>query len=632
MSSTITDLQEAIGHAVDRVGPAVVGFGRGWGRGSGVVVGPGRVLTTAHNLRGEEVTVNLAGGRAAGQVVGVDPDLDLAAVAVDTGDVDPVEWDPANPAPAIGTPVIALGDPGGRGLRATPGFVSAAGRGIRGPRGRTIADCIEHTAPLPRGSGGGPVVDLEGRLLGLNAVRLDGGLIVAIPANAHTADSVERLWSGESVRPARLGVAVAPPRLARRLRRSVGLPERDGLLVRSVAQDSPAAGGRARARRPDRRGRRPRSRRGRRPVYGTRRARTGRHLEPAARTGHDRARRDRRIRRRARGGDDMSVADVEQDLAAREREALDAYSRTVSGVAEQLAPSVANLRVTRVTRRGRMPAGAGSGVVLTPDGFVLTSAHVIAGRARQGRAAFVDGRELPFEIVGSDALSDLAVVRTDARDLVPATLGDAERLRVGQLVVAIGNPHGFAGSVTAGVVSALGRSLPAQAGRTIRIIDNVIQTDAALNPGNSGGALVNGLGEVVGVNTAVAGIGLGLAVPIDSATRAIIAALMSDGRVRRAYLGIAGGPRPLPPRARTELGLNAAVEVVEVMPESPADEAGMRPEDLIVSLGGEPVADVVDVQRLMGADLIGRPLAARVLRNGAVLDLEIVPIELSDMP
>jgi serine protease Do len=319
---------------------------------------------------------------------------------------------------------------------------------------------------------------------------------------------------------------------------------------------------------------------------------------------------------------------LDQELMRREAEALDAYSRTVVGVAERLAPSVANLRVTRATRRGRMPAGAGSGVVLTPDGFILTSAHVIAGRGREGRAAFVDGRELTFSIAGADALSDLAVVRTDARDLQPATLGDAARLRVGQLVVAIGNPHGFAGSVTAGVISALGRSLPARAGVTVRIIDNVIQTDAALNPGNSGGALVNGLGEVVGVNTAVAGIGLGLAVPIDEATRAIIAALMSDGRVRRAYLGIAGGPRPLPPRARTQLGREAAVEVVEVVPDSPADRAGMRAEDMIVSLDGVPVTDVMDVQRLMGAHLIGERLEAVLLRNGRTVTVMVTPVEL----
>jgi serine protease Do len=240
--STITDLQQAIEQAVERVGPAVVGFGRGWGRGSGVVVAPGRVLTTAHNLRGDEVTVILPGGRhQTGRMAGVDPDLDLAGVEVDTGDIEPVEWDPALASPGIGTPVIALGDPGGRGLRATPGFVSAAGREVRGPRGRAIAGCIEHTAPLPRGSGGGPLVDLEGRLLGLNAVRLDGGLIVALPASERLAAGAERLWSGDATSPVRLGVAIAPPRIARRLRRSVGLPPQDGLLVRSVAGDSPAA-------------------------------------------------------------------------------------------------------------------------------------------------------------------------------------------------------------------------------------------------------------------------------------------------------------------------------------------------------------------------------------------------------
>jgi serine protease Do len=317
-------------------------------------------------------------------------------------------------------------------------------------------------------------------------------------------------------------------------------------------------------------------------------------------------------------------------LAEIELDALDAYSRTVAGVAERLAPSVANLRVLRAGRHGRVPVGAGSGVVLTPDGFMLTSAHVLAGRSREGRASFTDGREFPFSIVGRDALSDLAVIRTEGRDLESATLGDAEQLRVGQLVVAIGNPHGFAGSVTAGVVSALGRSLPARSGPATRIIDNVIQTDAALNPGNSGGALVNGLAEVVGVNTAVAGIGLGLAVPINAATRAIIAQLMSDGRVRRAYLGIAGGPRPLPPRARKDLGRTSAVEVVEVVPDSPADAAGLRPEDLIVSLAGQPLDDVTDVQRLMVAELIGRRVEAVVLRGARTLRLGIVPAQLQD--
>jgi serine protease Do len=316
-------------------------------------------------------------------------------------------------------------------------------------------------------------------------------------------------------------------------------------------------------------------------------------------------------------------------LEQEELEALDAYSRTVAGVAERLAPSVANLRITRATRRGRLPAGAGSGLVLTPDGFMLTSAHVVAGHGRQGRAAFVDGRELPFSIVGSDRLSDLAVLRTDARDLEPATLGDAERLRVGQLVVAIGNPHGFAGSVTAGVVSALGRSLPARAGTNVRIIDNVIQTDAALNPGNSGGALVNGRGEVVGINTAVAGIGLGLAVPINAATRKIIGSLMSDGRVRRAYIGIAGGPRPLPPRAQARFGVDGGVEIVEVVPESPAEHAGLRPEDLIVELDGHRIADANALQRLMVAEVIGRSVPVSVIRGSRVLEVEVVPAELS---
>ena len=313
---------------------------------------------------------------------------------------------------------------------------------------------------------------------------------------------------------------------------------------------------------------------------------------------------------------------------AEEQEALDAYSRTVTAVAERLAPSVANLRVTRQTRRGRVPTGGGSAVALTPDGFMLTSAHVVAGRGSGGRASFVDGLEPRFEVVGADPFSDLAVLRADSRDLVPAELGDAERLRVGQLVVAIGNPNGFAGSVTAGVVSALGRSLPARSRGNVRIIDNVIQTDAALNPGNSGGALVNGRGEVVGVNTAVAGVGLGLAVPVNRATRRIIGALMTDGRVRRAYLGIAGGPRPLPPRARAELDMRTAVEVVSVVDGSPADRAGLRPEDLIVAVDGARTATVDDLQRLMVAELIGRPVATRIVREGRTIEVRLVPDEM----
>ncbi|MFL5825727.1 MAG: S1C family serine protease [Thermoleophilaceae bacterium] len=311
-----------------------------------------------------------------------------------------------------------------------------------------------------------------------------------------------------------------------------------------------------------------------------------------------------------------------------EAEALDAYSQTVVAVAERVGPSVANLRVNRRTRAGSMPAGAGSGVVLTADGFILTSAHVVAGPGRHGRAAFTDGREHGFTIVGSDPLSDLAVLRADAPDLTPARLGDADSLRVGQLVVAIGNPHGYAGSVTAGVVSALGRSLPARAGRTMRVIDNVIQTDASLNPGNSGGALVDNRGDVIGVNTAVAGVGLGLAVPINEHTRRVIGSLMTDGRVRRAWLGIAGGVRPLPPGARAEFGNRTCVEVVEVIAGSPAEIAGLRPEDLLVAVDGEAVQGVEDLQRLMVAERIGKQVELTVIRHGRSRTLELVPVEL----
>jgi S1-C subfamily serine protease len=266
--------------------------------------------------------------------------------------------------------------------------------------------------------------------------------------------------------------------------------------------------------------------------------------------------------------------------------------------------------------------------VITADGFMLTSSHVVSRTTGRGRASFTDGREVAFEVVGTDPFSDLAVLRADARNLAPAELGDAEQLRVGQLVVAIGNPHGFTGSVTAGVVSALGRSLPTGSGSSVRFVDNVIQTDAALNPGNSGGALADHRGRVVGVNTAVAGVGLGLAVPINTATRKIIGALMSEGRFRRAYLGIAGGSRPLPPRLARETGRESGVEVVEVVEGSPADRAGLRPEDLILTLDGTPVERVDDVQRLMVAELIDARVEVDVVREGRRLALDLVPAEL----
>ena len=323
---------------------------------------------------------------------------------------------------------------------------------------------------------------------------------------------------------------------------------------------------------------------------------------------------------------DLTFISSRETLA--EEDVLDAYSQAVIAVADRLSPSVANLRVSRRVRGGRRLDGGGSGVVVTPDGFMLTSAHVVAAADGGARASFVDGKEVGVEVVGTDPLSDLAVLRAEGSDFVPAVLGDAEALRVGQLVVAIGNPHGFAGSVTAGVVSALGRSLPVRSRAAGRIVENVIQTDAALNPGNSGGALADGHGHVVGINTAVAGVGLGLAVPINSTTRKIIGALMSEGRFRRAYLGIAGGPRPLPPKLARALGRESGVEVVEVVEGSPAAQGGLRAEDLIVDLGGTPVAGVDDLQRLMSAELIGHNVTLTTVREGRLANVELVPVEL----
>jgi S1-C subfamily serine protease len=303
-------------------------------------------------------------------------------------------------------------------------------------------------------------------------------------------------------------------------------------------------------------------------------------------------------------------------LIAHENDVLDAYSRVVVTASERLLPSVAHLRSA---------GGSGSGVTISSDGFLITSAHVVE-RARRLRASFVDGSEYDAEVVGSDPLSDLAVLRASADRLVPAELGDASELRVGQLVVAVGNPRGFEASVTAGVVSALGRSLPTRAGR---VVDNVIQTDAALNPGNSGGALADGSARVVGINTAVAGVGLGLAVPVNDTTRAIVAALMNHGHFRRAYLGFAGGPRPLPPRLARELDRRAGVEVVEIVPGSPAADAGLRPEDLIVAVDGRPVAQVDQIQSLLVSDRIGSEVVLDVIRGGRTIELRLVPAELT---
>ncbi|HEY7131822.1 MAG TPA: trypsin-like peptidase domain-containing protein [Candidatus Limnocylindrales bacterium] len=308
-----------------------------------------------------------------------------------------------------------------------------------------------------------------------------------------------------------------------------------------------------------------------------------------------------------------------------EEEALDAYSTAVSTAASRLIPSVASLRIER--RTGGWGGGAGSGVAFTPDGYLVTNAHVVAG-AERGTATFVDGDELGFEVVGRDPLSDLAVVRTASGGLTPAPFGDAARLKVGQLVVAVGNPLGFAGSVTAGVVSALGRSLAARDGQASRLVENVIQTDAALNPGNSGGALADIRGRVVGINTAVAGVGLGLAVPIDAATRLIIAALVHDGRVRRAYLGIVGGTRRLPSALATRLGRTTGLEVVQLLDASPAAAAGVRAGDVILSLDGRPIAGVGDLQRALVGELVDRTVEVQLERDGDLAELDVRPVEL----
>ncbi|MDX6256964.1 MAG: hypothetical protein QOJ11_3298 [Frankiales bacterium] len=304
-----------------------------------------------------------------------------------------------------------------------------------------------------------------------------------------------------------------------------------------------------------------------------------------------------------------------------DQEAFDAYSAAVIHVAETVLPSVASLQV-----RGPRGAGSGSASVLTADGFLLTSAHVVEG-ADQAVAAFADGSEAMADVIGRDPLSDLAVLRARGEVPPPLVLGDASQLRVGQLVVALGNPLGLAGSVTAGIVSALGRSLPT---RTGRVVDEVIQTDAALNPGNSGGVLADSAGRMVGVNTAVAGIGVGLAVPINDTTRQIITTLMTRGRVRRAWLGIAGNQIPLPPALARKTGRRTGLGVAGVVAGSPAADAGLRQGDIVLMVDGEPVVTSTAVQRLMVEGAIGRRLEITAWRNGALVDVVAVPRELAD--
>jgi S1-C subfamily serine protease len=305
---------------------------------------------------------------------------------------------------------------------------------------------------------------------------------------------------------------------------------------------------------------------------------------------------------------------------------LDAYSQIVTGVAAELTGKVASLRVPQQGSR-RAGESLGSAVVYTTDGFLLTNAHVV-GSAESGTASFGDGTSAPFTTVGTDPLSDLAVLRAAGPTPSPATLGEADELVVGQLVVAVGNPLGLAGSVTAGVVSALGRSLPTRSGSAARLIEDVIQTDAALNPGNSGGALADSQARVVGINTAVAGVGLGLAVPVNATSRKIISALMQHGRVRRAYLGLVSAPAPMPAQQQQRWGRTNGLRVVEVVPGGPAARAGLRTGDLLLTAAGQPVEKAQDLQRLMFAEAIGRPLAITVFRNGALVDVIAEPAEL----
>ena len=309
-----------------------------------------------------------------------------------------------------------------------------------------------------------------------------------------------------------------------------------------------------------------------------------------------------------------------------ENDALDAYSRIVTTVAESLLPRVAALRVTA---RGRSREAAGSAVVLTAEGHLLTNAHVV-GSADTGEATFADGSVASLEIVGRDPLADLAVVRADRPIVEPPIYRDVDDLRVGSLVVAVGNPLGMTGSVTAGVVSGLGRALPVRTHTATRIVEDVIQTDAALNPGSSGGALADSQGRVVGINTAVAGVGLGLAVPINATSRRIIYALMHDGRVRRGFLGLVTSPAPLPPEWSTRTGQRTALRVVEVVGGSPASSSGLLPGDLILAVGGVPLGDAQSLQRLLFEDSIGTRLEITVLRNGALVDAVAVPAELTD--
>ena len=325
----------------------------------------------------------------------------------------------------------------------------------------------------------------------------------------------------------------------------------------------------------------------------------------------------------------MSTAAANEPGPVDDGAALDSYSETVIRVARTVTPHVAAIEMTGNRRNGRFRVGAGSAVLFTEDGYLLTNAHVVAG-TQKGRAVFADGSGTDLEVVGADPLSDLAVVRGRAPRVAPAEFGDAESLHVGQLVIAVGNPLGLSGSVTAGVVSGLGRAIPVWAGRNRRVIEDVIQTDAALNAGSSGGALADSRSRIVGINTAVAGAGLGLAVPINSTSRRIISALLSDGRVRRAYLGVVSTPIRLGASDVVRTGQREGLRVVEVLSGSPAEQAGLRTGDVLLRAGSRAVSNAESLQKLLFAEAIGVPMNIAVLRDGHVTDIAAVPGEMAD--
>ena len=326
--------------------------------------------------------------------------------------------------------------------------------------------------------------------------------------------------------------------------------------------------------------------------------------------------------------DPLHRADLTPDSPdADDLELLDAYSRAVIGVVERLTPSVVSIRVTAENGRGGVGQGAGSGFVIAPDGFVVTNHHVVE-KASSVTVVFTDGRELSARVVGVDPATDLALLRVPEGGLVPVEIGRSENLRAGQLVIAIGNPLGFQSSVSSGVVSALGRNLRGQSGR---LIENIIQTDVALNPGNSGGPLVDSRGRVVGVNTAMIRMAQGLCFAIPSATMTwVVGELMTTGRVHRAVLGIVGQTRPVNRRVQREFNLSeaSAVEIVTLMANGPAQQAGLRERDVMVSMGGHGIASIDDLQRLLARTVPGKPVTITVIRHGGHRHvIEVTPIQ-----